>query len=442
MSRFKWLAIAGIFMLLTTGLTACGGDDDEGPGEASFNLVIGDLVPLTGDLSQFGPPGRKAANVASEQIRDAIREVGTDIQVRVRHADTETNPQAAVSAARKLVADGASCIAGAWGSANTIPVGRSVASRQRVPLISPASTSPEITDLDDNGFVFRTAPSDALQGQVLADAVEQELEGSAEGKTISLAGRNDAYGEGILNQFKEAWEEKGGQTTGPVLYDPEQASFSSEANRIVRGNPEGFVIIDFEDPFSKVGAALVRTGDYDASRMFTADGLAFEDFPSAIPQQSLEGARGTRPASPDDFEPAEAFNRVFREAGGPGRGTFDDRNFDAVMLCFLGAVAAGSADGAEIQEQIQEISGGEGTRYSFEQLPEAIRALQNGEDINYVGASGEIDLDDNGDPTVATYEIFEYRGGELRGLRKVDVGDQPTGDTDTETEPAGEETAE
>ena len=96
-----------------------------------------------------------------------------------------------------------------------------VAARQQVPLISPASTSPEITDLPDDGYVFRTAPSDALQGQVLADAVGEQFGTDA---TISVAARNDAYGEGIITAFQEEFEAAGGTDDGPVLYDLEAST--------------------------------------------------------------------------------------------------------------------------------------------------------------------------------------------------------------------------
>ncbi|MGH2782897.1 MAG: ABC transporter substrate-binding protein, partial [Thermoleophilaceae bacterium] len=124
------------------GLVACGDDDDDGGGgeptgeQASLELVIGDLVPLTGDLSDFGPPGRKAADLAVQEIRQAAKEAGADHQVRITHEDTQTQPQASVQAARKAVAEGASCIAGAWASADTIPVARSVTIREEILQIS------------------------------------------------------------------------------------------------------------------------------------------------------------------------------------------------------------------------------------------------------------------------------------------------------------------
>lgn len=403
------LAVAG----LSLGFAACGGDDDgdgEAPEDASFELQIGDLVPLTGDLSQFGPPGEKAADLAVEQLNQALGEAGSDITVSISHADTETRPQAAQSAARQLVSDGATCMAGAWASANTIPVGRTIAAAQQVPLISPASTSPEITDLPDDGFVFRTAPSDALQGLVLADAVEAEFGTDA---AISTAARNDAYGEGLITNFVSAWQDKGGEVTGPVLYDVEQASYNSEAADIVAGGPDGFVIIDFEEPYIQVGSALARTGDFDAASMFTADGLAFDEIPDSIPADALDGASGTRPATPEEGEAVSAFNDLFTEAPGPGRQTFDANNFDAVMLCALAAVAAGSNEGPEIADQIQNVASAPGDQYDWTQLGDAITALQNGDDIDFEGVSGPLDLDDNGDPTVGFYERWNYQNGQL-----------------------------
>jgi branched-chain amino acid transport system substrate-binding protein len=421
------LAVAAI--ALGGGLVACGDDDEEGAGagvggeaapEASFQLAVGDLVPLTGDLSVFGPPGRKAADLSVEQIRTAIDEVGSDIQLSIDHADTETASQAAVQAARQLISGGASCLTGAWASANTIPVGTSVAARQRVPQISPASTSAEISTLDDNGFVFRTAPSDNLQGVALADTVEQELGGTD--FTVSLAARNDAYGEGFINRFKEAWKSRGGSTTGPMLYDPQQPSYNSEAGRIVSGNPDAYVIIDFPDTYARMGAALARTGEFDASKLFTADGLAADEIPKGVPRRALAGAKGTRPGTPEAGEAVKRFGTLFEEAGGPARGTFDAHNFDAVMMCFLAATAAGSSEGTDIQAALRDVSAPPGDKFDFLALPDAVRALQEGRDIDFDGVTGPIDWDENGDPTTATYEVWTYGDdGALEVMRQFEA---------------------
>jgi branched-chain amino acid transport system substrate-binding protein len=414
-------------LALSLGIAACGGEDDEGGGDAgggqptpqntSFELMIGDLVPLTGDLSVFGGPGQAAADLAVEQVNQAAQQAGVQTRVSVEHADTETTEQAAVQAARQLTGGGATCLAGAWASANTLAVSNSVAIRQRTPIISPASTSAEITELDDNGFVWRTAPSDNLQAAALANVIEEEL-GGATG-TISLAARNDAYGQGFVEQFQQAWSEKGGQFTGdPVLYDPEQPSYNSEAGQIVADEPDAYVIIDFPETYTRMGAALVRTGEFDPGLMFTADGLASDEIPDGIPPESLQGARGTRPGTPEEGNVVAAFDQAFTEAGGE-RQTFDAQNFDAVMLCYLAALAGGSPEGADIAEQLQAVSSPPGTKYNFTQLPQAIEALGNGEDIDFDGVTGPIDFDDNGDPTAATYEVYQYgEDGALEVLRQ------------------------
>lgn len=417
----KLLAVASAVTALSLGAVACGSDDsDSTSGGAStddqFDLTIGGLLPQTGDLSTFAPAGEKGANLAIEEIQKALE--NTDITVEFSTADTETKAAAAQQAAQQLISEGASCLIGPWASDETIPVGQTVAGRQQVPLISPSSTSPEISDLPDDGYVFRTAPSDALQGVVLADAVADEFGADA---TISVAARNDAYGEGIANAFIENFEANGGTTTGPVLYDPEGTTFDSEAEEIVADDPDGYVIIDFEDPYSKVGAALVRTGDFDPTTMYTADGLAFDPtFPDTIPADAIDGARGTRPATPEGTSTADAFQELWDSSSEQpkDRGTFDAQNFDAATLCALGAVAAGSNEGPDIQAQIQAVSGPPGDKYDFTDLAGAIEALQNGDDIDFDGVSGPLDFDDNGDPTSATYDTYQYDNG------KFTIGEQ------------------
>ena len=418
MQRLKLVLLALVIAVFSFGLAACGDDDDDGDGgggdvaDAEFELTVGALVPLTGDLSQFGPPGEKAADLAVQEAQKALE--GTNITLSdLASTDSQTEPAAAQSAARKLISDGANCLTGPWSSGEVVPVGRSVAARDEVPLITPSGTSPEITELPDNGFVFRTAPSDAIQGAVLADAIE-ETEGNTDA-VVSVAARNDPYGEGIANSFTEAWEAKGGTTTGePVLFDPELSSYNSEAGDIVGGNPDLFVIIDFEEPYNRLGPALTRTGDFDPADLWTADGLAFEDGvgSTSIPVDTLANAKGSRPSGPEEVSPAaEAFDKLYKGAPGPkGRGTFDAQNFDAATLCVLGAVAAGSNEGSAIAEQIQAVASEPGEQYDYTTMADAIEALQAGEDIDFEGVSGPLDLDDAGDPTLGFYDLYEYDG--------------------------------
>ena len=423
----KRLLAASAGLVLVLGVAACGDDDDEGDGggggEAQLDLVIGDSIPLTGDLSDFGPPGEKASDVAATQITDAIKEAGVDHTVKVVHEDNETNPQAAVQAARKLVdSDGASCITGAWASADTIPTAQSVSIPDGILQISPASTSDEITGLDDDGLINRTSPPDIFQGPTLADAIAEDL-GSADGKVVNIGARNDSYGTGLAGTFKEAWEAQGGTIGQEVIYDPEQPSYNSEAGQITEGNPDAFVIIDFPETFVKVGPALQRTGNWDPTKGWFTDGLASSDVPADVDTAIIEGMRGTAPGAPDKEEAATAFETLYvgSDPKDVDRQTFDAQQFDATILCYLAAVSAGSTDGQEMADALVDITAPGGEELTWQQLPDMIEALQNGDDIDYVGASGAIDLDENGDATAGVYDLYSFKGGEITIIDEIAV---------------------
>lgn len=429
MQRLKVVLLALAIACLSFGLAACGDDDDDdggdgGGGETSLDLVIGDSLPLSGDLADFGPPGEKAADLAVEEINAAVEEVGADHTVEIVHEDNGggADQQAAVQAARKLVdSDGATCIAGAWASADTIPTAESVAIPESVTIVSPASTSDEITGLEDDGLVNRTAPPDSFQGPTLAQYVDQEL-GGAEGKTVNVGARNDSYGNGLAETFSAAWEELGGTIGATEIYDTKLTNYDSEADSLVGGNPDALVIVDFPETYNKVGPALVRAG-FDPSTTFVTDGLISGDLAEGAGEDAVNGLRGTAPGTPDEETATAAFDELYTssEPADVDRQTFDAQNFDAVVLCYLAAVAAGSTEGADIAAEIQAVSAAPGDKYTWEELPDAIEALQNGDDIDYVGASGEVDMDENGDATAGVYDIYEFKGGAPEPIDEVEV---------------------
>ncbi|MQA74516.1 MAG: ABC transporter substrate-binding protein [Solirubrobacterales bacterium] len=433
MSRIKLVLLALAIAGLSLVVVACGDDNgdsgdsgDDGGGETSLELTIGDSVPLSGDLADFGPPGQKAADMAIDVINDAISEAGVDHTVSIVHEDNcgGADQQCAVQAARKLVdSDGASCIAGAWASADTIPTAESVAIPEDALLISPASTSDEITGLDDpNGVVNRTTPPDSFQGPTLANYVDKAL-GGAEGKTVNVGARNDAYGTGLADTFIQAWEGLGGQIGESVVYDINLPNYDTEAGQITSGGPDGTVIVDFPETYNKVGPALVRTGNFDTKTTFVTDGLISGDLIKSAGEQATVGLRGTAPGTPDDATQTVAFDDRYKEFDPTDvdRMTFDAQNFDAVVLCYLAAVAAGSTEGVDMAATVRDISAPPGDPYTWEELPEAIEALQNGDDIDYQGASGAIDMDENGDATAGVYDIYQFKGGEVTPVDEVPV---------------------
>ena len=418
------LAATMTALVLAFGVVACGDDDDEaggggGGGGGQLDLTIGNLVPLTGDLSPYGPAGQKAGELAGQQIDAAIKETGVDQTVQVVAEDGASDDQGGAQAARKLIADGATCISGDYASTATVAVARSVTIPGGVMLISPASTADALTDLDDDGLFARTAPPDGLQGKALADRMEEEL-GGLKGKTINIGARNDLYGTGFADSLEAELEERGATVAEKVIYDPEQPSYNSEAATLTSGNPDNFVIIDFPETFAKLGPALVRTGDWEASKTFITDGLSSTELVEEVGGEATEGMLGTAPGTFSGEAP-KAFEALYEEAPGPARNLFDATTFDDVILCYLAAVAAGSSDGEAIAESIVDVTGPGGTKYTFEQLPQAVEALENGEDINYEGASGPVDWDENGDLSRYIYDISEFKGGKLVKLDTVEV---------------------
>jgi branched-chain amino acid transport system substrate-binding protein len=411
MSRLRLILFALAIAGLSAGLVACGSDDSgDGGGGATLDLTIGDSVPLSGDLADFGPPGDKAAQLAVSEINKAIETAGVDHTVNLVTEDNcgGADQQCAVQAARKMVeSDNASCIAGAWASADTIPTAESVAIPDQVLLISPASTSDE-----DNGLVNRTAPPDSFQGPTLSTYLVEKALGGAEGNTVNIGARNDAYGTGLDDTFGAAWEAAGGTIGEDVVYDVKLPNYDTEAEQIVSGNPDGIVIIDFPETFNKVGPALVRAG-FDPTKGFVTDGLISGDLAASAGADAVNGLRGTAPGVPDDDASSQAFDKAYvaAEPKDVERQTFDAQNFDAAVLCYLAAVAAGSTDGQAMADQVRDVSGPPGDQYTWEQLSDAITALENGDDIDYQGASGPIDMDENGDATAGVYDIYEFKDG-------------------------------
>jgi branched-chain amino acid transport system substrate-binding protein len=372
---------------LLLALSGCGGGAES---DGTFELVVGNLVPLRGDLAPLGFGGRAAGERAAADLEQALREAGSDITLRLVTADTETNDQIAEIVARQLVQRrDARCLVGDWATVGTFNVGDDVAAEERVPLISPASTNPELAALDDRGFVFRTAPSDDLQAVALAQLAAERL-GGAEGRSIAVAGRSDAYARRFARVFAEAWAELGGELSAYFSYDPGLLDHAAEARRLLARSPDLYLVVDFPDSFARLAPDLAADSRYRSNRLLLPATMELDDTRDAdIDPGAIEGATGLL----------------------PGNGNFRNETYDAVALCLLAAVAAGSNDGTTIRDRLVEISGPPGRRFGPDQLVQAITALGRGDDIDYDGESGPIDLDSRGDPRVARFASFEYRNG-------------------------------
>ncbi|GIU95812.1 MAG: hypothetical protein KatS3mg012_2269 [Gaiellaceae bacterium] len=412
----KGAAVAAFVTLLAA---VAGSTSASGAQQAGFTLRIGVVVPFTGASAVFGPAYAKAAGLAVQQANKALKQAGIrDVKLQIEYADDGTTPEGGVNAARKLISKGANCILGALTSASSIAIAQAATVPARVPQIGPNNSSPALTTLADNGYYFRLMPSDVLQAPILARVIRDEL---GAGKTVSLAGRNDAFGTGLLPLLKTRLERLGMNVRGPLLYDPTAASYNSEADEIVKGNPDAYVVLDFPANYAKVAAALLRTGRFSGDKLFVAGGWP-ATIPSFIPAQALEGARGTSAGSLTGTKAAEAFHQLYTTTPGTkDRQTLELNNFDGAMICILAALAANSGKGSEIVKQIPRVSTAPGKVFTFLNLVNGIKWIREGRDVNYEGVGGPAGFDRNGDLKAAVYNVFTYKDGKQQVLRQIRV---------------------
>jgi len=383
------------------------------------NLTVGKLLEVTGPLSDTGPSQDKAVKLAVAYANEQAAKAGVAITVKDIGADVQGDPQAALSAARSLVDQGASCMIGPSITPESIAIANGVTIQKRV-SIWPVGTSMRLRTIKDEGTIFRTVPPDSLQALALVAAVIDKL-GTAEGKLVSVIYRNEPYGEGLSRDFSKAWQAKGGKIQGPIVFDPAQATFDSEAGQVVANNPDAYVIVDYPDTYAKLGAALVRTGKFDPTKSFVADALAFSTVPSNIPPQAIEGTRGTRGGTPTGTDSYKIFDDLWQKAGGAEHYSLDANSFDSTILCVLAAAAAKSADPAAVTEHIRAVTTPGAPKYYLTNLADALKAVDSGQKIDYIGVAGAFEFADNDDPTVSLFDIFEYQKGKLVVIKQIDA---------------------
>ena len=195
-------------------------------GVDSFTARIGVLMPETGDLGPLGGPIRDGALLAATQVNDA----GINVDVETRVEDTQTDPQAGISGANALVNAGFGAVVGPASSNVNLQVSDQVFIPNGVVGISPSSTDPNVTDLDDNDYIFRTAPSDLLQGPAMADLAVGDNVGAESSGTLYL---NDAYGQSLEESYVNAFQERDGTITQRVSFEPNQAMYTSQWSSVL-----------------------------------------------------------------------------------------------------------------------------------------------------------------------------------------------------------------
>lgn len=427
MLTLRWLRFLATATVLALALAACATDDpddDETPpveepddttdpdDEEDPDVTRGDgvlrlgyVLPETGALAFLGPPMIQSVEFAVQQINDAGGVLGADIELD--GGDEANDTAVAAETADRLLQSGVDAIVGAAATGMTLAIIDEVTGAGVVQC-SGSNTGPLFTDYDDGGFYFRTAPTDALQGPILAEQIV------GDGHTqIALIAQSTEYGEGLLDATAAALEEQGATVAARVLYDPETDTFDAEIEQLVDASPDAIAVVSYEEGAQLISGMIeAGIGPADVA-LYGADGVASADFPASVDPGNpnvLDGMTGTRP----DSSIAPDFQAALQEfAPDLEDFTFAPQVYDCVHIIALAAIAAGSDDPSVFVDEMVNVTR-EGEECST--FTDCVELLEAGEDINYQGPSGASTFTDAGEPEIGTYEVWTFQDGEFTVL--------------------------
>jgi branched-chain amino acid transport system substrate-binding protein len=392
-----------------------------------FTLRIGDVLPFTGGLAAYGANMDRAVKIGIGLQNASLKKAGLSKTIRVSlvgSEDGQTQATASVEATTKLVkSNHANVIIGEMASSATIPMAQSVTIPNHIVQISPTASAPQISDIADNGYLWRAYPSDTLQGKVLAQAL---IDAFGKGATINVGARNDAFGTALKKLFTTEFTKLGGKVGVDIAWNPDQANFDSEMGQLAGGSPAGWVIIDFPETFQKYAASLVRTGKWDASRTFMTEALKNTTVLDAIgnPVVGLRGTAASAAGGPAGASFASYWKKNVKGAK-PYTG-FEGTALDAENVAFLAALKACSSSPAKIKANLVAVSGPPGVKVTYLQMAKAIALIRSGKEVDYEGAFSPVDFDASGDPSSAVFEIWKYSSaGKIDTLKTVNFKGSP-----------------
>ena len=380
------------------------------PAPAGDPLILASLMPLSGDLATLGPGIALGAKLAVDQINAAGGINGQPVQLI--EGDSGCSGEVALTSLNDAIAQGAQGVMGAACSGTSLAI-LDTAIAAEVVMVSPSNTSPQFTKIDKKGFYARTAPSDLLQGDVLASLLIEDGVGS-----VSIISRADAYGRGLAEATAAAFEAAGGTVKTIVYHAPDATEFTAEVTAVGKGNSDAIVGILFPETGCGVLQPAFEQGLLDTPWYMT-DGVKDAGLASLCGLgTALDGFKGTAPGSAAG-EAKDAFEAAYAGVSADGSPTFifAPQAYDAVMLMAISAAANG-VTGPEIASGLVEASSGGEKCIGVS----CIALAADGVDVDYVGASGEIELNQAGDPTAATYDIWTTEGDTNPVLKSVDFG--------------------
>jgi len=375
---------------------------------AEDTIKVGVLQGFTGPIESLTPDMAASAEIAIKEVNESGLLLEGATLEGVRADSTCVDASAATAAAERLVnAEKVAAIYGASCSGATTAVANNVSVPNGVVTISPSATSPALTELEDKGFFFRTAPSDARQGQVLADITKERGIDS-----VAITYTNNDYGKGLSDSFSTAFEALGGEIVMNASHEDGKADYSAEVASLSAAGADTLVVLGYVDQGGKgVMQSALDTGAF--SQFIVADGMVGDALTEAM-GDNVDGTFGTTPGG--ENEGTEKWLALAEEHGVDGDGgPYRAESYDAMALIALAIQAAGSADRAAMQEKMLEVANAPGEKILAGELTKGLEILQKGGDIDYVGAT-QIEFDDNGD-VPGSYREVEIKDGQFETMK-------------------------
>ncbi|MBL6781957.1 MAG: ABC transporter substrate-binding protein [Alphaproteobacteria bacterium] len=363
-------------------------------------VKIGVILGYTGPIESLTPDMAAGAELAMKEVNDSGNFMNNMTVTPVRGDSTCIDAQAASATAERLItAEGISAIVGADCSGVTTAILQNVAMANGIVMISPSATSPALTTVEDNGLFFRTAPSDARQGKIVADILMERGF-----KTAAMTYTNNDYGKGLADSIEANFTSQGGTITINAPHEDGKADYNAEVASLAQAGGDILIVAGYLDQGGKgIIQASLDNGAFDM--FYMPDGMIGDSLPAAI-GPDLNGSIGDVPGT--DSPGAATFETMATEAGFKA-GPFAPESYDAAALIMMAMHKAGSTDSQTFKAHIEDIANAPGEKIYPGELGKALDMIAAGKEIDYVGASA-VELV-NGGESAGNYREIEVQNG-------------------------------
>lgn len=363
-------------------------------------VTLGFMLPLSGGLQDFGGDMARAVRMAADQANN-VSSGGLLGQrtVEVVEGDTQTDPAAAPQELQRLIEEGVVGVVGAASSGVTGSI-LPTAVQNEIVLTTPASTSPTLTERENNGFFYRVPPPDSLQGRAMAQLLQDD--GC---ESINILAVNNDYGKGFADTLENAFEGDVGKT---ILYDEDASSFDTEASEATSGDFDALVFIGYPGAGVPIYTGLLNDGRLGEFPVYFSEGVKSQDFvddvgDDADGEPALRGFQGTTPAGSTNA--SAEFQQDFEEAYGKAPGLFAAESYDAAIYMLLAIHSADSTDPTVWKDEMREVANPPGVQ--THDLDQAFTLLSAGQDIDWIGAANDLQWDERGEVVSGTYAFWQ-----------------------------------